>query len=65
MFKFGSPRLQFSRLQWVENYFLRQFLYRGNITCPKSNGEVEVVEVEAKKPDDIVDEEDSSGPKYF
>ena len=35
------------------------FLDRGNILCPKSNSKVEMVEVEAKKPDEVVDVENS------
>ena len=57
MFKFGPPRLQVSWLQWVENNSSGHFLDRGNIAPPKSESKVEMVEVEAKKPDDVVDVE--------
>ena len=57
IFKFGSSRLQVSRLELVESDFSWHFLDRGNIIRPKSKSKVEMVEVEAKKPDEIVDVE--------
>ena len=57
MFKFGSPRLQAGWLQWVENNSSGHFLDRGNLLRPKSKRKVEMVDVEAQKPDDVVDQE--------
>ena len=57
MFKFGSSRLQAGWLQWVENNSSGHFLDRGNLLRPKSKSKVEMVDVEAKKPDDVVDQE--------
>ena len=57
MFKFGSSRLQAGWLQWVENNSSGHFLDRGNLLRPKSKSKVEMVDVEAEKPDDVVDVE--------
>ena len=57
MFNFGSPRLQSKRLQLIENDSSRHFLDGGDVEGPKSDCKVEVVDVEAEEPDDVVDVE--------
>ena len=61
--KFGSSRLQVRQLRWVESDYSWHFLDWGNTVRPKSQSKIEMVEVEAKKPDEIVDVENRFGAK--
>ena len=57
--KIWSPRLQLRWLQSVENNSSRHLLDCRNIKRPKSKSKVEMEDVNAKKPDDVVDVENS------